>query len=50
MALTWAEIDIAEDSELLRRYGIKIPVLYREDNASELCWPFSIEDILTFIR
>ncbi|HEX5539552.1 MAG TPA: glutaredoxin family protein [Methylophilaceae bacterium] len=50
MALSWTEIDIAEDSELLSRYGIKIPVLYREDNAAELCWPFSTADILTFIR
>ena len=48
--LCWSEVDIAEDEELLQSYGLKIPVLYRADNQTELCWPFSGNDILVFIN
>lgn len=47
---TWSEIDIAEDPDLLQRYGLKIPVLRRVDNVAELSWPFSTTDILAFVR
>ena len=47
---TWSEIDIAEDHDLLQRYGLKIPVLHHVDKAAELCWPFSTTDILAFVR
>lgn len=46
----WSQIDIAEDHDLLQRYGLKIPVLQRRDNAAELCWPFSAPDILAFLQ
>lgn len=33
-------IDIVENEMLLMQYGTRIPVLRREDNATELNWPF----------
>lgn len=40
MGITAEHIDIAEDDELLERYGIRIPVLRRADNGAEIGWPF----------
>jgi glutaredoxin len=50
LKLCWSEVDIAEDEKLMQRYSLKIPVLYRADNQTELCWPFSSSDILVFIQ
>jgi Glutaredoxin-like domain (DUF836) len=50
LRLDWSEVDITEDTQLMQRYGLKIPILYRTDNQTELCWPFSSNDILVFIR
>lgn len=33
-------IDIAEDDGLLEQYGVRIPVVKREDTGAELGWPF----------
>ena len=33
-------VDIAEDDALLERYGLRIPVIRRNDNGAELDWPF----------
>ena len=38
-------IDIAEDAELLERYGLTIPVLREQASGRELNWPFGREDI-----
>lgn len=43
-------IEIADDDALTARYGTRIPVLKRTDNLSELNWPFTVEDVLHFIR
>lgn len=32
--------DIADDAHLIELYGVRIPVLKREDNPRELDWPF----------
>lgn len=48
-SLQWCNVDIAEDDALLERYGIRIPVLLRNDNGNELSWPFKYEDVLRFI-
>jgi hypothetical protein len=50
LKLRWSEVDIAEDEDLMQQYGLKIPVLYRADNQTELCWPFSSSDVLVFIQ
>ena len=42
-------IDIADDDELLERYGIRIPVLRRVDTGAELGWPFDAAAISRFL-
>ncbi len=42
-------IDVADDDALLAIYGVRIPVLQRPDNKSELNWPFNVADILEFL-
>ena len=42
------EVDIADDDELFERYGVRIPVLRRDDGA-EMGWPFSIEELGRFL-
>lgn len=46
----WAIIEIAEDTELLARYEIKIPVLKRLDTGAEISWPFNNQDIQNLLR
>jgi hypothetical protein len=41
-------LDIAEDEGLLERYGVRIPVLLREDG-EELGWPFDTPALVAFI-
>lgn len=38
-------IDVADDETLLAQYGVRIPVLQRQDTKTELNWPFSKADI-----
>ena len=40
------EIDIAEDDDLIARYGIRIPVL-SIPASGELDWPFTTQDIIS---
>ena len=42
-------IDIAEDDELLEKYGMRIPVLRRNDNNTELGWPFDAVAVARFL-
>lgn len=42
-------IDIAEDDALLERYGIRIPVVRRLDNDTELGWPFDETALRRFL-
>jgi hypothetical protein len=49
-SLSWQKTEIAYDEALVTRYGLSIPVLKRDDNQLELHWPFTIEQILQFIR
>ena len=43
-------IDIVDDEQLLLSYGLRIPVLQRQDTKTELNWPFDTEDIALFLR
>jgi glutaredoxin len=43
-------VDIADDDELLEKYGIRIPVLKREDTGAELGWPFDVAAIVRFLE
>ncbi len=47
--LTWQTLEIADDSALLTLYEIKIPVIKRLDTQAEIAWPFTAEQLLTFL-
>ncbi|HEY9276734.1 MAG TPA: glutaredoxin family protein [Methylotenera sp.] len=49
-AINWLTKEISEDDDLIEKYGIRIPVIQRVDNQSELNWPFSAEDIVMLIK
>lgn len=44
----WRPVDIDDDPELDRRYGLRIPVLRRPDSGRELFFPFSEEELRAF--
>jgi len=46
---SYQEVDIENDLELLKRYGIHVPVLMREDDKQELFWPFDQAELLAFV-
>lgn len=43
-------IDIAENEALLTRYGMRIPVLQRQDTQAELDWPFNEASLHEFLK
>jgi hypothetical protein len=43
-------VDIAQSEDLVERYGTRIPVLKRNDTGAELDWPFTRDDLLTFLQ
>ena len=47
-ATTVEAIEIADSDEMIKRYGIRIPVIAREDD-KEIDWPFSINDLEKFL-
>lgn len=42
-------VDIADDDELMEKYGVRIPVLRRADNGAELGWPFDEAAVVCFL-
>ncbi|NOS95071.1 MAG: glutaredoxin family protein [Methylotenera sp.] len=47
--ISWMLVEITDNAELLESYEIKIPVLKRLSDQSEIVWPFTIVDIEQFI-
>lgn len=43
-------VDIAQSEALVARYGTRIPVLRRNDTGAELDWPFTRDQLLTFLQ
>lgn len=43
------EVEISESESLMEAYGIRIPVVSVEGRDDELGWPFSMEQLETFI-
>ena len=43
-------VDIAQSEALVERYGTRIPVLRRNDTGAELDWPFTRDQLLTFLQ
>ena len=46
----YQKVDIDNDLELLKRYGIHVPVLMRGDNQRELFWPFDAGTLTAFLE
>ena len=42
----YRKVDIESDLNLLRRYGIRIPVLMNEASGAELFWPFDRDAVI----
>ncbi|MDR9425479.1 MAG: glutaredoxin family protein [Marinobacter sp.] len=43
-------VDIAQSEALVERYGTRIPVLRRNDTGAELDWPFTSDQLQTFLQ
>jgi len=43
------QIEISDSESLIKRYGIKVPVIAREDN-EEIDWPFSVNELYDFLN
>ena len=50
IAQVFEHVNIEDDLALLRRYGIRIPVLQRMDTGAELFWPFDEEGLVAFLQ
>lgn len=44
--IEFSKVDIADDVDLIEKYGVKIPVLLCTDSGQELCWPFDAEQVV----
>ena len=47
---SYQKVDIETDLELLKSYGIYVPVLMRKDDKQELFWPFDQSELFAFIQ
>ncbi|MDG9924752.1 MULTISPECIES: glutaredoxin family protein [unclassified Pseudomonas] len=43
-------VDIAEREDWVEQYGLRIPVLRRNDSGAELDWPFDADQVVAFLR
>lgn len=43
------EVDISDSDSLIERYGIRIPVVLREDTGDEISWPFDQQQFTVFL-
>ena len=41
---------IDDDPALEDRYGVRVPVLRREDNGAELDWPFAVAEVAAVVE
>jgi len=46
----YEKVDIETDLNLIRRYGVRIPVLYNQSSQTELFWPFERDDVLILAK
>ena len=47
---SYLKVDIETDLELLKRYGIHVPVLKHNDQQTELFWPFDQVELAAFLK
>jgi glutaredoxin len=43
-------IDIAVEEQWQEQYSVRIPVLYHPETKNELNWPFTLDQVQTFIK
>ncbi|BAW79706.1 glutaredoxin [Candidatus Nitrosoglobus terrae] len=48
--ITVEEVEIGDDSELIKHYGTRIPVLMQPDLGSVLDWPFTVDTVTQWIN
>lgn len=48
--ITLTEVEIANSDDLIERYGVKIPVISTDQSAGELAWPFSLDQLRSFLQ
>lgn len=48
--IQWQSVDIVTEPELMELYGIRIPVLKRQDTGEELGWPFRLEELEGYLQ
>lgn len=48
--LRWRAQNIDTDLGLIRRYGDRVPVVYRPEDGAELFWPFDEQALEEFIN
>ena len=44
------QVDIEQDINLVRRYGLRIPVLRNCESGTELDWPFEMNALQAFLE
>ena len=49
ISLNVKEIEIADSDELMKRYGVRVPVIARPDG-DEISWPFSLDELKLFLK
>jgi glutaredoxin len=42
-------IDIVESESLINKYGVRIPVVTKDQTDEDLGWPFSYDDLLNYV-
>jgi hypothetical protein len=47
---SYLKVDIETDLELLKHYGIHVPVLKHRDKQTELFWPFDQQELTAFLQ
>jgi len=47
---SYSKVDIETDLELLKCYGIHVPVLKRKDTGQQLFWPFEQAQLVAFVQ
>lgn len=50
LPLAWRIVDVANDEQLVTRYGIRIPVVRRQADESELGWPFDLDQLRLLVK
>lgn len=50
MGIDVEAIDIAESSELMEAYGVRIPVVATPSRPGDLGWPFTLDELAAFLQ